>query len=205
MVDDPKQLVKQGYDQLGSRYRTHFEKTNSQRYKDWLTAFTQRLPARANVLELGCADGIPTARYLSQYVSYLGVDISPVQIEQARVNVPHAQFEVADMALLTFPALAFDGVIAFYSIIHLPISEQPALFNAIYQWLRPDGYFLCIVGASEWTGTELDWIEPGTRMYWSHTDAETYQSWFIQIGFTIVDRRFIAEGEAGHTLFLLKK
>lgn len=204
-MEEPKRIVQQGYDQLGSRYRTHYEEVHRERYSHWLTDLTQRLPSEATILELGCADGIPTALFLHQHFDYLGIDISPVQIELACHNVPNARFEVADMTALTFSEAAFEAVVALYSIIHIPVAEQPALVHAVYQWLRPNGYFMCVVGAGEWTGTEPDWIEPGTRMYWSHTDADTYHSWFIETGFTIIQRHFVAEGEAGHTFFLLQK
>lgn len=204
-MEEPKRIVQQGYDQLGSRYRMHYEEVNPERYSHWLTELTQRLPSTAHILELGCADGIPTARFLSQHFDYLGIDISPVQIELARANVPNARFEAADMSTLTFPTSTFDAVIALYSIIHVPLAEQPALISAVYQWLKPNGYFLCVVGVDEWTGTASDWIASSTRMYWSHTDADTYQSWFIETGFTIIDRHFVAEGEAGHTFFLVQK
>ncbi|RDB05404.1 class I SAM-dependent methyltransferase [Runella aurantiaca] len=204
-MEDPKRIVQQGYDQLGSRYRMNHEEADPERYSYWLNELTQRLPLEANVLELGCADGIPTARFLSQRVKYLGIDISPVQIKLARHNVPKARFEVADMATLTFLDAEFDAVIALYSIIHVPLAEQSALLNAVYQWLRPNGYFLCVVGADEWTGTETNWIESGTLMYWSHADADTYQSWLIKTGFTIMKRHFVAEGAAGHTFFFVQK
>lgn len=204
-MEEPKRIVQQGYDLLGSRYRMHYEEANPERYSHWLTELMKLLPVEANVLELGCADGIPTARFLSQHFDYLGIDISPVQIKLARHNVPKARFEVADMAALTFSEAEFDAVAALYSIIHLPLAEQPALLTAVYQWLRPNGCFLCVTGANEWTGTETDWVAPGTRMYWSHTDADTYQSWFIEAGFTIIERHFVAEGAAGHTFFLLQK
>jgi SAM-dependent methyltransferase len=204
-LESPKHIVQTGYDRLGSRYRVHFEQANPKRYTDWLNTFAQLLPADAKVLELGCADGIPTARYLSERFEYLGIDISPVQVEQARTNVPLARFQVGDMAALTFPDSSFDGIIALYSIIHIPLSEQPDLFRAIYNWLMPAGYLLCVVGAGEWTGTESDWIQAGTRMYWSHADATTYQAWFTKIGFAVINNFFVAEGDSGHTFFLLKK
>ncbi|GAB4033691.1 class I SAM-dependent methyltransferase [Spirosoma gilvum] len=204
-MDDPKRIVQQGYDQLGSSYRAFFEKADSERYLDWLTNFVHHLPSDSNVLELGCADGIPTARYLSQHADYLGIDISQKQIELARHNVPQANFEVADMATLSFPEETFNGIVALYSIIHLPLPEQPPLFKAVYRWLKPGGYFLCIVGAGEWTGTESDWVEPGTRMYWSHADAPTYQTWVVDTGFTVAESFFVPEGNGGHTYFLLKK
>ena len=204
-MEDPKHIVQRGYDQLGSLYRTYHELLSPDRYNDWLTTFASLLPLDANVLELGCADGIPTAQFLSQQFDYLGVDISPVQIGQARLNVPQARFEIADMATLDFPSFSFDGVLALYSIIHLPLAEQPTLFKTIYNWLRPEGYFLCIVGAEVWTGTDADWNQSGTSMYWSHTDASTHQSWFIKIGFIIIESHFVAEGNGGHTYFLLRK
>lgn len=204
-MKDPKRIVQQGYDQLGSLDRTHYEQVNPDRYNDWLKTFAHLLPKGTNVLELGCADGIPAARFLSQQFDYLGVDISPVQIELARANVPQARFETADMATLTFPDFSFDGVIALYSIIHLPVAEQPALFKAIYNWLIPGGYFLCILGAVAWTGTDPDWNQLGISMFWSHTDADMYQFWLTETGFTILDNHFVAEANGGHTYFLLMK
>ncbi|MCP1384110.1 class I SAM-dependent methyltransferase [Runella salmonicolor] len=204
-MKNPKLIVQQGYDRLGSRYREHYENANPERYVDWLTKLAQLLPSNANLLELGCADGIPTARFLSQGFKYLGIDISPVQIELARTNVPNAHFEVADMSILSFPASSFEGIIALYSIIHVPLAEQPALIKAVYQWLKPNGYFLCVVGADEWTGTEANWIESGTLMYWSQADAATYQSWFIESGFKIVEHCFVPEGTSGHAFFFVQK
>lgn len=202
---DPKRIVQRGYDQLGDAYRIFYERANPDRYRDWLTDFATRLPAGGKVLELGCADGIPAARYLSQQFDYVGIDLSPVQVELARQNVPGACFEVADMATVAFSEAAFDGVLALYSIIHLPPPEQPDLFRAIYRWLKPNGYFLGVVGAGEWTGTGQGWIIPELDMYWSHTDAASYQMWFTEIGFSVLDTYFVPEGDSGHTFFLLGK
>ncbi|WP_245859968.1 class I SAM-dependent methyltransferase [Spirosoma aerolatum] len=204
-MDDPKRIVQQGYDRLGSSYRAFFEKTDSKRYMNWLANFVQHLPTGSSVLELGCADGIPTAQYLSQFTDYLGIDLSPIQVELARQNVPQARFDIADMSALSFPAESFNGAVALYSIIHLPLAEQPDLFKAVYQWLKPGGYFLCIAGSGEWTGTESDWIEPNTEMYWSHADANTYRNWFSETGFILVDSFFVPESNGGHTYFLLAK
>lgn len=157
------------------------------------------------MLELGCADGIPTARYLSQHTNYTGIDLSSTQIELARRNVPEARFDVADMADLSFPEGSYDGIVALYSIIHLPLAEQPLLLKSLYNWLTSNGHFLCVVGANNWTGIDDNWIIPNTVMYWSHADAATYQDWFTQIGFTVLTNTFVAEGDGGHTLFLLKK
>lgn len=64
---------------------------------------------------------------------------------------------------------------------------------------------MCVVGTVEWTGKSNDWILPNVEMYWSHTDKHTYQSWFIKIGFSVLETYFVPEGDGGHTFFLLKK
>ncbi len=106
---------------------------------------------------------------------------------------------------LSFPAESFRGIIALYSVIHVPLQEQPALITSMYHWLQADGYILIIVGAEEWTGTEDNWLVPGTTMYWSHADANTYSKWFSSAGFTIVDTKFVPEEAAGHTLLIARK
>jgi len=201
----PKEIVRDGYDHLAGAYRAHYQDDHKTRYESWLTEFSEFLSINARVLELGCADGIPTAAYLNQRFNYLGVDLSPVQIEQARQHVPAARFEVADMTTLSFPDESFGGIVALYSIIHVPLAEQPDLFRSMYRWLQSPGYLLCVVGAGEWTGTEDNWLTSGTSMYWSHTDAATYINWFTETGFSVIKTAFIPEGESGHTLFLLKK
>lgn len=204
-MEDPKRLVQSGYDGLRSAYRLHHEALDPARYVPWLEDLAARLPTAGRVLELGCGDGIPAARFLSPRFEYLGVDLSPVQIELARQQVPDAAFEVGDMTRLRFDENSFDAVLALYSIIHVPLDEQPALFDSIFRWLKPGGLFLAVLGAETWTGTETDWIQPGTSMYWSHTDPATYRVWLETAGFSLLENVHIPEGNGAHTFFLAKK
>ena len=79
------------------------------------------------------------ARRLARTFTVTGVDLSPVQIERARRNVPEATFLCADMTRLEFSAGQFALITAFYAIIHVPLAEQPALLRSLYTWLRPGG------------------------------------------------------------------
>ena len=111
----------------------------------------------------------------------------------------------ADMTQLSFPHESFEGIIALYSIIHVPVGEQYALFRAMYEWLKPGGTLMCIVGHRAWAGTDPDWILPHNEMYWSHTDEHTYLDWFSKIGLEVLQNRFLPEGDGGHTLILATK
>ena len=204
-MKNPKDIVKTGYDQLSSHYRNYFEVSHKHEYTVWINDLLPLMDKNSRILELGCGDGLPIAQNLSTHYRYTGIDISPVQIQNAKRNVPHATFLTADMTEITYADDSFNCIIALYSIIHVPIDEQETLLRRIYDWLRPNGYFLCTVGNKEWTGTEKNWILPNTTMYWSHTDAAQYSEWFMSMGFIICKKEYIPEGKTGHTLFLLKK
>lgn len=134
--DDPKQLVRRGYDALSYRYRA--DDAEDGNYGPWLAALCARIPAGAAVLDLGCGNGIPATRYLAEAGhTVTGVDISQVQIRRARRLVPAATFLHGDVARLTLPAAAFDAVVCLYTLIHLPLEEQPPLLGRIAGWLRP--------------------------------------------------------------------
>jgi len=204
-METAKEIVRAGYDALGSSYREHFAPLHREDYAAWLKAFSNHVPAGGRIVELGCADGIPVALDLASRYRYVGVDLSQVQVEAAKRNVPSAQFVVADMTAVAFPKASLDGVVALYSVIHVPFDEQPELFHRIYSWLRPRAVFIAVVGAARWTGTAEDWILPGTKMYWSHGSGDDYEEIFRNVGFEIRQRAFVPEGNGGHTFMLLKK
>ncbi len=205
-MKSPKEIVREGYDTLSVHYRNHYDWSHANVYKVWVAEFAALVPKGARILELGCGDGIPVAHILCQDYDYTGVDISSVQVETAKQNLPVATFLTADMTELPFPDGSFQGVIALYSIIHVPLDEQKELLHSIYHWLQPQGYFLCVLGSSEWTGLVEGWILPEVTMYWSHTNAQTYAQWLAAIGFEVVKEEHIPDdGGAIHAMFLLKK
>lgn len=154
------------------------------------------------MLDLGCGCGVPATAILAGQHAVTGVDVSPVQIARARRLVPAAEFQCADMSSIDFPPHSFAAVVAFFSIIHVPLEEQPAIFRSIFRWLRPDGYLLATVGSGAWTGIEDDWH--GAPMYWSHADRATYLVWLEETGFEVLWTRFVPEKIGGHTLVLAK-
>ena len=200
---DSKDIVRLGYDKVSFAYRDARSAADFSDYACWISELVRRIPHGAAVLDLGCGCGVPAARTLAEHFDVTGVDISPVQIERARELVPAARFVCADMVELDFAPGSFAAILSLYSIIHVPLEEQPSLFCKLRRWLQPGGYLLATVGSAHWTGTEDDWLGvPGATMYWSHADTATYRTWLSQSGFAIWWTRFISEGEGGHTLLL---
>ncbi|MEO5979326.1 MAG: class I SAM-dependent methyltransferase [Chryseolinea sp.] len=205
-MEDPKEIVKKGYDELSARYRERFKASHENEYIRWVAEFKSLLPNHGTILELGCGDGVPVARELTRQFQYTGVDLSPVQIENARKNVTETWFIVADMTQLQYTENSYDGIIALYSIIHVPLEQQRQLLKSIYHWLKTPGYFLCTLGINEGTDTEENWIAEGTTMYWSNNSLSQYLEWLESIGFSIITNQYVSETETtGHALLLLKK
>lgn len=204
-MKEPKEIVREGYDRLSEVYRNNFHSLHNLSYGIWISALTSLIQKNDSILELGCGDGIPVGQMVSRDYLYTGIDISSVQILNARRSVPSGSFMAGDMATLNYPSSSFHAIIALYSIIHVPMDEQKEVLRKVYEWLRPGGYFLCTTGANHWTGIETDWIARGVTMYWSHEDAESYSKLFTSIGFNILKREFIPEKTNGHTLFLVRK
>jgi SAM-dependent methyltransferase len=136
------------------------------------------------VLDLGCATGAFITAHLAARFAVTGVDISPVQLEQARTAIPNARFIQADMTRLQFPPASFDAVVAFYSLNHLPRETLPALLRAIAGWLRPGGLFVAAFPTRDDPGTvEPAWL--GVPMFFSGFDAATNERLVRDAGLVI--------------------
>jgi SAM-dependent methyltransferase len=170
--NDPKRIVASGYDEVANVY---LERLRASKVRQkWVGHLIEGLPAGGGrVLDLGCGAGIPVARDLTALGhAVIGVDGSAQQVVRARRNVPSAAFLEADMCEGTFEVGLFDAVGAFYSITHIPPTQQGPLIANIAACLKPGGIFVASFGsgaAGEWTG---EWL--GTTMFFGHnSEAET--------------------------------
>lgn len=200
MEREPKRLVESGYDRIGQRY-LEWSKPSPARMS-YLQKLLECLPSEAQVLELGCGAGVPCTQLLAKQAHVTGVDISATQIALAKQYVPSAMLFQADMMALEFPEATFNAIVAFYSIIHLPRTEQTTLMGRLARWLRPSGWLLINLGVSNDPGsTECDWL--GTTMYWSSYDAPTNLTMVNQAGLTLVESEILTDDEDGELVSFL--
>jgi SAM-dependent methyltransferase len=193
---DPKRIVADGYDRVAERYSEWTGIDLRGPRAQYLDVVMERVLAGTSILELGCATGVPVSRYLASRYHVTGVDISPRQIQLARLNVPVADFIEADMTAIDFPTASFDAALAFYAITHVPREEHPALLTNIARWLRPGGLLIASFGCGDDSGTiEEDWL--GAPMYFSSYDATTNERLVREAGFNIVSADRRTEDENG--------
>jgi SAM-dependent methyltransferase len=106
-----------------------------------LTLFTDSVRAAGGgpVADIGCGPGHHTAELRELGVDAFGVDLSPGMIDVARREYPGLRFEVGSMTDLALPAASVAGVLAWWSLIHIPDDEVPTVFGHFHRVLRPGG------------------------------------------------------------------
>lgn len=200
-LDDPKSIVRRGYDLVSGAYRA--DDAGDGTYAEWLDVLEKRVAPGSSILDLGCGCGVPVARRLAPRYAVTGIDLSPVQIARARTLVPTATFLSADMSMVQFLDESFAAISCLFALIHLPLAEQPALLRKVRRWLRPGGLLFATVGHRAWTGLEKDWLGvEGGDMWWSHADIATYRRWLADAGLRVERETFVPEGTGGHTFVL---
>ena len=201
---DPREIVKSGYDQAAAGYgAARPREPEAQRLLSRLLA---GLSPGARVLDAGCGAGVPVARALATEHEVLGIDLSPVQVTLARTNVPEATFEVGDISALELPDSAFDGIVCYYAIIHVPRADHRHVLAGFQRVLKPDGLLLVCMGNRDLPGAiEDDFF--GARMYWSHFDRATNVGMIGGAGFEIIGAQEVPDalGDSSHLFVLARR
>ena len=94
-MDEPKRLVRDGYDRIARDYETWGEHFGVRR--KYLAQLRAAVPIGERVVDLGCGTGRHATAALADQYRVVGVDISPVSAALAQQAVPTAQFVVGDM------------------------------------------------------------------------------------------------------------
>ncbi len=137
--------LRDAYDVISTTYAELLPDTSFEAPLDlaMIDEFRERLPADPSVLDAGCGTGrvIPYLRSLG-IARLTGTDLSPAMIEQARRAHPGLSFEAAPNDGLPFGDAVFDGVLAWYSVIHTHPRDLAVVAREFRRVLRVEGLVL---------------------------------------------------------------
>ena len=154
------------------------------------------MSSNARILDAGCGAGIPCVKLLVQAgFEVVGVDFSSNMLRLARKSVPEATFIKEDMTRLGFRDNAFDGLVALYSIIHVPREMHASLYQSFHRILKPDGIMLICIGSDEWEGEDEYF---GARMFWSEHSLEEALQMVKNVGIQIISGKHLVIGGERH-------
>jgi SAM-dependent methyltransferase len=162
--DDLTQRTRAAYDAVASEYADAFvdELEHKPLDRALLDVLIEQAPGGGPIADIGCGPGHVAAWLSTRGADALGVDLSPRMVAEARVRHPSVEYRVGDMRNLPAADGEWGGAVAFYSIIHVPPAELPAVFGEIGRCLRPGGLLLVafhcgseIRHLDEWFGHEV--------------------------------------------------
>jgi SAM-dependent methyltransferase len=109
-----------------------------------LALFTELVRALGGgpVADVGCGPGHITAHLHDSGLDAFGIDLSPVMIDVARREHPELRFEVGSMTDLPLADASVAGLVAFWSLVHVPDHALPGVFGHFRRALRPGGALL---------------------------------------------------------------
>ncbi len=136
------------YDAVAADYAERFHAALAGKPLDraLLAGFAELVHAAGGgpVADVGCGPGHVTAHLHGLGLTAFGIDLSPQMIAVARRAHPGLRFEVGSMLALDLPDGALGGIVANYSIIHIPEEQLPDVFAQFHRVLAPGGHVLVV-------------------------------------------------------------
>ena len=138
------------------------------------------------VADVGCGTGYVT-RYLHDAgVDVFGIDLSPEMVAIARRDHPDLRFEVGTMTDLDLADDSLAGMVAFWSVIHVPDHAMPGVIDQFRRVLRPQG--LLLVGfhvGDETRHTSEGYTGRAISVDSHHRQPSKVMGWLRDAGFAI--------------------
>jgi SAM-dependent methyltransferase len=101
------------------------------------------------VADIGCGPGHVAAHLHALGLPAFGIDLSPEMVALARRSYPGLRFDEGSMTALELPDGALGGIVAMYSIIHIPPERRPEVFAEFRRVLVPGGYLMLAFQAGD--------------------------------------------------------
>ena len=138
------------------------------------------------VADVGCGPGYVTGYLHDAGVEAFGIDLSAEMVAIARRDYPHLRFDVGTMTDLDLADDSVTGIVAFWSVIHVPDDAIPGVFEQFRRVLRPQG--LLLIGfpvGDETRHTSEGYTGRPINVDSHHRRPSKLMGWLRDAGFTI--------------------
>jgi SAM-dependent methyltransferase len=195
------EATRAGYDAVAEPYATRFrdELRGKPLDRALLDAFAEQVARARPVADIGCGPGHATRYLHDRGIDVVGIDLSPGMVEVARRDHPGVEFRTGDMLGLEQRAGTYSGIVAFYSIIHVPRALLPTALAELRRVLIADGLLLLSFHIGTETRHLDEWWEQRVSLDFHFFEVSEMQAALRQAGFlpiATLEREPIPEIEA---------
>ncbi|MFI7490923.1 class I SAM-dependent methyltransferase [Micromonospora echinaurantiaca] len=114
--------------------------TSQQVHADDLAFIARHLSIQpGNVLDVGCGPGHVTGYLRSLGVDATGIDVVPEFIAHAQAAHPHGRYQLGSMTSLDVEDSSIAGILAWFSLIHLPPQDLDGALAEFRRVITPAG------------------------------------------------------------------
>jgi ubiquinone/menaquinone biosynthesis C-methylase UbiE len=223
---DLKARMKASYDAIAEHYNNNFTRDHDPirlKYTTLLLDHLSKTPSTVGssqpiqVLELGFGAGSPGTELLldnsSPQIRVTGNDISTTQLDLAKRNlssyIEHGKLELTqgDMLALSFEPGTLMAILGFYSIIHLPRTQQTLMLSKVATWLKPGGFLLANFSEEDMeSGTMEKWLDQDKGwMFWSGWGVEGSVRMVKEAGLQVLVEEIVPDVVDANFLWILAK
>ena len=175
------------YDAVAAEYvqRIFHELDHKPFDRQLLDRFAAEVQGLGPAADIGCGPG-HVARYLhDRGVRVCGIDLSAQMVQHAwRLN-PGIEFLKGNMMALEVPDGAWAGIVAFYSIIHVPRNQVVAALRELKRALQPGGILLLAFHIGDQVLHLDEWWERKVCLDFVFFQSDEMATYLQTAGFTV--------------------
>ncbi|MET7665065.1 class I SAM-dependent methyltransferase [Streptomyces sp. NPDC005463] len=149
------------------------------------------------VVDVGCGTGRITGHLRKLDLDAFGIDLSPGMIDVARRDQPGVRFDIGSMTDLTLADASVTGLVAWYSLIHIPDGAISSVLTHFRRVLRPGGPLLLSfhVGDASKLKTEGYGGHP-MKVHVHRRQHDQMIEWLNEAGFAVETHKTLTSAES---------
>lgn len=171
------------YDEISTSYAAKFNEPS-----DNIDDFLKLIGKGGKILDAGCGPGGDVAYIASKGFDVVGIDLSEKMLEIAKRKNPRIYFQKADIRKLNFKPNTFDGIIASFSLIHIPKKDVNKTVDIFYKLLKPRG--VIYIGIQEGKSQEIflaEPLKPDEKIFLNIISAKEINEILTKAGFVVLN------------------
>ncbi|QNE20387.1 class I SAM-dependent methyltransferase [Kribbella qitaiheensis] len=148
-------------------------------------AFAELVRAGGNdrVADVGCGPGRVTILLSNLGLDAFGIDLSPGMLKLARQTYPELRFEEGSTLALDLPDDSLGGLLAYYSIIHIPWDQRAQVFAEFHRVVAPGGMVMLVFQIGDEEGHRTEFSGTPVDLVWYRQQPDEVAGLLREAGF----------------------